>query len=196
MTSKLALVDAEIFVADHHNDFIPFTDHRAIIGQLSHKSLATMSVSGSLIFSPPSRQSLAPSCIKVPLKLEKAKYQTFQDQVDAQIKAKCISEHLIVDDDSFIRRYKELSIIFKQVSEDVFRRKTPFVKKRDMVTNNEIKDIVKTLHTIGSAICFKKSGRMAHISLKATHMYCCVVTDFERDRGSVDTLLQFLAKRR
>ena len=77
------LVNAEIFVADHHNDSILFTDHRAIIGQLSHKSLATMSASGSLIFSPPSRQSLAPSCIKVPLKLEKAKYQTFQYQVNS-----------------------------------------------------------------------------------------------------------------
>ena len=55
MTLKSNLVDAEIFVADRHNDFIPFTDHRAIIGQLSHKSLVAMSVTSLLMFSPPSR---------------------------------------------------------------------------------------------------------------------------------------------
>ena len=61
------------------------------------------------------------------MKSEKVKYQTFQDKVDARIKAECISKHSILDDDSFIRRYKELGLIFEQVSEKVFGRKTLFV---------------------------------------------------------------------
>jgi hypothetical protein len=57
VTSKLTLVDAEIFVADRHNDFVPFTDHRAIVGQLSHKSSVSVSIlnSGLSLFNPPSR---------------------------------------------------------------------------------------------------------------------------------------------
>ena len=196
VTSKSMLVDAEIFVADRHNDFIPFTDHRAIVGQLTHGSLSMMSVSGSSMFNLLSRQSAAIPCIKVPLKLEKVKYQTFQDQVDAWIKAECISKHLILDDDSFIRHYKELSLIFKQVSEEVFGHKTRYVKQRNTVTNKQIKSIVGQLHAIGGAIRFEKLGQTAHISLKVTHVYRCVVMDFGRDQGSADMLLQLLAKRR
>ena len=183
-------------MADRHNDFIPFTDHRAIVGQLSHKSSLAMSVSGMSMFSLPSRRSAVIPHIKVPLKSEKDKYQTFQDQVDARIKAECISDRPVVDDDSFVRRYKDLGSIFKQVSEDVFGRKTPFVKKQDVVTNKQIKEIVGTLHAIGSAIQFEKSGHTAHISLKAAHVYFCAALDLGRDAGSTDTLLQFLVKKR
>ena len=196
VTSKSSLVDAEIFVADRHNNFIPFTDHRAIVGQLSHKSSLTMSALGTPMFNPQSRRSAVIPRIKVPLKSEKVKYQTFQDKVDAQIKAECISERAVVDDDSFIRRYKDLGLIFKQISEEVFGRKTPYIKQRDAVTNKQIKDIVRTLHTIGGAIRFEKSGRTAHISLKATHVYCCAASDFRCNQGSTDTLLQFLTKER
>jgi hypothetical protein len=136
------------------------------------------------------------SRIKIPLKSEKDKYQTFQDLVDARIKAECISERLVLDDDSFIRRYKELGSIIKRVSEDVFGRKFPFVKQRNIITNTQIKDIVKGIHDIGSVICFEKSGHMAHISLKAVHAHRCAVADFNHDGGPDETLLQFLVKRR
>ena len=196
VTSRSSLVDTEIFVADRRSDFIPFTDHRAIVGQLSHRLSLTTSAVGLPMFNPLSRRSAAITRIKVPLKLEKAKYQTFQDQVDARIKAESISERLIVDDDSFIRRYKELGLIFKQTSENVFGRKTPFIKRRDVVTNKQIKEIVSMLHAIGGAIRFEKSGCTAHISLKATHVYRCAVLDFERHQRPAGTLLQFLAKKR
>jgi len=196
VTSTLTLVDAGIFVADRHNDFVPFTDHRVIIGQLSHKSPVSIWKSDSSLFNPPSRQSTAVSRVKVPLKSEKDKYQTFQDLVDARIKAECISERFVMDDNSFIRHYKELGSVFKQVSEAVFGHKSPFVKQKDIITNRQIKNIVKGIHAIGSAIRFEKSGHTAHISLKAIHAYHCVVADFNRVRGSDETLLQFLAKRR
>jgi hypothetical protein len=196
VTSKSTLVDAGIFVADRHNDFIPFTDHRAIVRQLSHRFLVSTSNLGLSLFNPPLRQSAAVSHIKVPLKSEKDKYQTFQDLVDAQIKAESINVRLVKDDDSFIRHYKELGSIFKQVSEDVFGHKSPFIKQQDTITNKQIKDIVKELHTIEGAIHFEKSGHMAHILLKAVHVYRCVVMDFIHDPGLAETLLQFLAKRR
>ena len=196
VTSKSTLVDAEIFVADRHSDFVPFTDHRAIVGQLSHKSSVSTSNVGLSMFNLPSRQSAAVSHIKVSLKSEKDKYQTFQDRVDAWIKAECIGEHVVSDDDSFIRRYKELGSIIKQVSEDVFGRKSPFIKRKNVITNRQIKDIVKGIHAIGGAIRFEKSRHTAHISLKAIHAYRCTVADFHCDLGSDDTLLQFLAKRR
>jgi len=49
---------------------------------------------------------------------------------------------------------------------------------------------------IGGAIRFEKSGRTAHISLKATHVHHCAAMDFEHDQRSADNLLQFLVKRR
>jgi len=196
VTSKSTLVDAEIFVADQHNDFVPFTDHRAIVGQLSHKPPVSMLNSGLSLFNPPSRWSTVTLCIKVPLKSEKDKYQTFQDLVDARIKAECISNHLIMDDKSFIRHYKELGSVFKQVSEDIFGCKSLFIKQRDIINNRQIKDIVKGIHTIGGMIHFEKSGHMAQILLKAIHAYHCMVVNFNHVPGSDETLLQFLAKRR
>ena len=64
------------------------------------------------------------------------------------------------------------------------------------MTNKQIRDIVQKLHATGGAICFEKSGQTAHISLKATHVYHCAAMDFERDQGDLDTLLQFLTKKR
>jgi len=195
-TSKSTIVDAGIFVADRHNDFVPFTDHRAIVGQLSHRSHVTSSMSSPLMFNPPARRSAMLSRIKVPLKSEKAKYEDFREQVDAWIKAECISERLVLDDDSFTRRYKELSSIFKKVSEDVFGRTALFVKQRDIITNKQIKGIVRELRAVGGAIRFEKSGHTAHISLKVTHVYRCAAVNFERDRGSFETLLQSLVGKR
>ena len=191
-TSRSTLVDAGIFVADQHNDFIPFTDHRAIVGQLSHRSQGESSASSSHIFNSPSRRSAMPSRIKVPLKSEKIKYEIFRDQVDARIKAESVDKRLVSDDDSFIRRYKELSSIFKKVSEDVFGRTTPFLKQKDVVTNRQIRSIIGELRAVGGAIRFEKSGHMAHISLKAMHVYRCADASFEHDQGSFKTLLQFL----
>jgi len=164
-----------------------------IVGQLSHRSQGVSSISSLLIFNPPSRWSEMPSHIKIPLKLEKVKYENFQDQVDAQIKAKYISECLVSDDDSFTRCYKDLSSIFKEVSKEVFGCTTPFVKQEDIVTNRQIKSIIRELCAISGGIHFKKSGHMAHILLKVTHVYCCAVASFECDHGSFETLLHFLA---
>lgn len=44
-----------------------------------------------------------PPRIKIPPKTEKHKYQVFRDQVDDRVKAKCIHERPVIDDDSFVR---------------------------------------------------------------------------------------------
>jgi hypothetical protein len=196
VTSKLTLVDAGIFVADRHNDFIPFTDHRAIVGQLSHSSPMAVTASSSSLFGPPSRRSAMLSCVKVPLKQEKVKYDFFRDKVDTQIKAECIGKRPVIDDESFTRRYKELSSVLKKVSEEVFGRTTPFVKQRDDVTNKQIKDTVRELRAVGGAIRLKKFGQTARISLKATHVYRLAAAEFQLDPGSSETLLHFLTRRR
>ncbi|KIJ95502.1 hypothetical protein K443DRAFT_11320, partial [Laccaria amethystina LaAM-08-1] len=196
VTSKLTLVDAGIFVADRHNDFIPFTDHRAIVGQLSHSSPMAVTASSSSLFGPPSRRSAMLSHVKVPLKQEKVKYDFFCDKVDTQIKAECIGKCPVIDDESFTRRYKELSSVLKKVSEEVFGRTTPFVKQQDDVTNKQIKDTVRELRAVGGAIHLEKFGQTARISLKATHVYHLAAAEFQLDPGSSETLLHFLTRRR
>lgn len=42
--------------------------------------------------------------VKIPFKTEKQKYQVFRDLVDEKVKAKCIHERPVIDDDSFVQR--------------------------------------------------------------------------------------------
>ena len=103
VTSKASRIDSEISVADRYSDWIPFTDHRAVIAQVVHAMPGpTQSGRRTLTDLSVGRAANSPR-IKVPLKTDKHKYQVFWDQVDGKIKAKCIHERSVIDDDSFVQ---------------------------------------------------------------------------------------------
>ena len=103
VTSKASRIDSEISVADRYSDWIPFTDHRAVIAQVVHAMPGpTQSGRRTLTDLSVGRAANSPR-IKIPLKTDKHKYQVFWDQVDGKIKAKCIHERSVIDDDSFVQ---------------------------------------------------------------------------------------------
>ncbi|KDR73908.1 hypothetical protein GALMADRAFT_71607 [Galerina marginata CBS 339.88] len=88
VTSSSTLTDAEISVTDRHNDWIPNTDHRGIVARIMHSRPLTNDdiQNGETDLNFQRRPSSSPR-VKMPLKTEKEKYQTFRDGVDEKIKA-------------------------------------------------------------------------------------------------------------
>lgn len=83
--------------------------------------------------------------IKVPLKTEKDKYQIFRDAVDEKIEAKLLSESKIVDHNTFIRQYRDLTSIITSTALNVFGCTKAFVKQKQEITNDKIKGIINNI---------------------------------------------------
>ena len=133
--------------------------------------------------------------IKIPLKSEKHKYQTFRDLVDEQVKAECLHEHLVIDDDSFIKRYSDLTNIITSTAANVFGHAKQYRKRAEVITNGKIKSIVSDIRRVGGAIRFEKSDHLACVSLKARDLHACALCDLLRE-GSDSTLIQYLTRKR
>ena len=166
VTSRLSYVDSEITVADRSTDWVPYSDHRAIVATVTHaipylNAEATGNPESMLLSY--GRAANRPR-VKVPLKSKKHKYQDFRDQVDLKIKAKSIHERPVIDDDSFLHRYSEISDILTSTAVNIFGLTKPFIKVKETVTNKAIKNLVCQLKQVGGAIRYEKSNRFVHIS--------------------------------
>ena len=133
----------------------------------------------------------------MPIKTEKHKYLTFQETVDTRIKAELLHERQIVDVDSFMKQYTDLTCIITTTADDIFGRTKPYTQMKPKVTNAKIKGIVCDIRTAGGAIHFERSGRTVHISLKAMQYHTRAVHDHQRSEDRVrSNLLKFLIQKR
>ena len=107
VTSSSGIIDSEILVADGHNDFVPMTDHRAIVGRL--------------ILKPPDRNSnhclhdtpapvLNNPRIKFPGFKDKHLFQAYCDETDSRIKLSGLHLRTVTDHNSFIFSTQNLLI--------------------------------------------------------------------------------------
>jgi hypothetical protein len=167
VTSKSTFVDAEISVADKYSDWVPNTDHRGIIARVTHSIPETPQESLDSLTTNFTRKRSSPPRIKLPLKTEKHKYETFRENVDRLIEAKSIDNFVITDDASFLEQYKNLTEIITSTASNVFGHTKPYVETKPNITNAKIKIIVASIRAIGGAIRFEKSNRTAHVSLRA-----------------------------
>lgn len=167
VTSQPTFVDAEISVADRYSDWVPNTDHRGIIARITHSIPETPQESLNDLTTNFTRKPSSPPRIKMPLKTEKHKYDTFRENVDRLIEAKSIDNVIITDDASFIQQYKILTEIITSTASNVFGHTKPYTITKPNITNAKIKTIVASIRTIGGAIRFEKSCRTAHVSPKA-----------------------------
>jgi hypothetical protein len=195
-SSSSTLIDSEIYVTDRHDDWIPCTDHRAIFARITHTAVGVLTDP----LSPDTRsnftrQPSGPPRIKMPTKTEKHKYNIFQETVDTLIEAESLHERQIVNVDSFMRQYNDLTRIITTTADNVFGRTKPYIQMKPKVTNAKIKGIVCNLQTIGGAIFFERSKRTVHISPKAMQYHMRAIHDHQRS-GDRSNLLQFLIKRR
>lgn len=195
VTSQASRVDSEIFITDQHSDWIAFTDHRAVVAHITHAMPGpALSNSRALVDLSMGWKANSPR-VKIPHKTKKHKYQVFHDQVDRRVKAKCIHECPVIDDDSFIKRYTELTEIITSVASNVFGHTKQYCKHAEVITNGKIKGIVADMKLVGGAIHFEKSGLVARVSLKVRNLHTWAQQDFSCELSD-GTFVQYLAKKR
>jgi hypothetical protein len=171
VTSGSTLADSEIFVANRHTDWIPFTDHRAVVGRVTHTT-PSISRDGNLDHTDNFiRQSSNKPRVRLPRKNEKDKYQTFADEVDVLIQTNELDKLTSTNDETFLKLYSGLLTIIITTAAKVFGKPNAYMRHKEIVTNRMIQSIVSNIRHVGGAIYFGKSDGSAHVSLKAMKLH-------------------------
>ena len=129
----------------------------------------------------------------MPIKTEKHKYSIFQETVDKLTEAESLHDRRIVDIDSFMKQYNDLTHIITVAADNIFGQMKPYVHLKPKVSNAKIKGMVCNIWTVGGAIYFERSGCTVHISPKAMQYHTCATRNHQRSEDR-STLLQFLVK--
>jgi len=195
VTSQSNYIDAEISVTDKYDDWIPHTDHRAIIARITLSTGILESDPGNPLTANFTRKASSPPRIKLPLKTEKHKYDTFREAVDNLIEAKSLYEYRVTDDASFNEQYKNLTEIITSTASKIFGHTKPYIQPPQNIANPKIKGIIADMRAIGGAIRFEKSNRTAHVSLKAMKRHDDALLVYTRSQEETN-LHQILAKDR
>jgi len=141
------------------------------------------------------RKASSPPRIKLPLKTEKHKYDTFREAVDNLIEAKSLYEYRVTDDASFNEQYKNLTEIITSTASKIFGHTKPYIQPPQNIANPKIKGIIADMRAIGEAIYFEKSNCTAHVSLKAMKRHDNALLIYTRSQEETN-LHQILAKDR
>ena len=150
VTSSDSFLDSEIFVADGYLDFVPMTDHRAVIGRLILKPPGANSATCMPDLPTP---VLNNPRIKFPNYKDKHLFQVYREDTDRKIEHAGLHNCVVTDDVSFITLYTELTNIINESASEVFGRITR--RKRDVrktVTNLIIQKLQAQSRAIGGAI--------------------------------------------
>ena len=81
----------------------------------------------------------------MPTKTKKHKYSIFQETVDTLIEAESLHKQQIVNVDSFMKQYNDLTCIITMTADNVFSRTKPYIQMKSKVTNAKIKGIICNL---------------------------------------------------
>jgi hypothetical protein len=120
VTLRPTLIDSEISVTTQHNDWIPLTDHRAVVGRVVHATQNASHGCNPNLADRFIRQPNNKPHIKIPSKSEKDKYQIFSDSVDKAVRTNSLHKLTVADDETFLKLYKGLSSIITTTAVKVF----------------------------------------------------------------------------
>ena len=109
-------------------------------------------------------------------------------------RSECLHEHQVIDDDSFVKRYTDLTNIITSTAANVFGHTKQYRKRAEVITNGKIKGIVSDIRCVGSAIRFERSDHLACVSLKVRDLHACALRNLLRE-GSDCTLIQYLMRK-
>jgi hypothetical protein len=123
VASHIGFSDAEIRVADRSSDYVPMTDHRAVIGFLNiHPPTNPNLMASQVKFARETLAGHGKPRLRYPHSSEKHRFENYCVMVDEKIKAKSVHATPVNSDDSFISRYTVLTQIFKECGEAAFGR--------------------------------------------------------------------------
>ncbi|KAJ6628063.1 hypothetical protein B0H10DRAFT_2209740 [Mycena sp. CBHHK59/15] len=101
VTSKATLIDSHIYVTNGGKDFVPNTNHRAVIASVIHRPPE----GGNTTFSN-NPVTLSKPRIKYPSKLESHRHKTFRNLFDESARAEGLYDICVNDEESFDKLYK------------------------------------------------------------------------------------------
>ncbi|KII90985.1 hypothetical protein PLICRDRAFT_174331 [Plicaturopsis crispa FD-325 SS-3] len=179
VTSKATVLDSEIGVADGYNDWIPFTDHRAIVARLNYQAPATSRTALPMTepANAPSQWTTEPR-IKYPCKAEKARFDVFRENVDKKIRAEPSLRHPVIDDASFLSRYNMLTHIIVSSAEDSFGRNKRFTKSHKSILTPKISGLIASVRNVSGAIRIAKS--IGHQDIRVSFASQCAYVDYAK----------------
>ena len=194
VTSAGHFLDSEIFVADAHNDFVPMTDHRAVIGRIILKPPDR--ISARCVHEVPTPTLNKPR-VKFPDFKDKHFFQLYRDSTDAKILNAGLNDYTVSDDVSFNSLYTELTNIINDTAADVFGRvKRKLRNTNKIVTNPRIQHLQGRSRAIGGALRLinDPSARVSHA---ARHTHQAMSHEFLLNPSVHPSLRDFiLAKRK
>jgi hypothetical protein len=163
-TSRTGIHDSEIAVANRSTDYIPKTDHRAVVARIIHRT-PTNGDSHARFTYAVTDLSLNKPRIKYPPANEKHRFQTFRDQMDAKIEQEGLRLRPVIDDESFKSRYSEFTRNLLQTAEESFGRvKRTLADYRKLITTPKIERILAGIKQLGGAIRMESSAQSYSVS--------------------------------
>ena len=196
--SRKGYIDAEIHVANRSSDYIPMTDHRAVVGFMNiHPPEGPDFMASQVRFSRGTTVGYGKPRLRYPQSSERHKFEDFRTLVDEKIKAESIHNLPVNGDESFISRYDALTRIFRECGEAIFGR----VKRNkhavnQFVTSHRIQRIQSDIRHLGGALRMTQenfSGEVSAISLRVYQRYYLM---FQTDPGKLTNFRSFLVAQR
>ncbi|KAK7015985.1 hypothetical protein R3P38DRAFT_2786379 [Favolaschia claudopus] len=192
VSSKTRLVDSEIFTADRYSDFIPSTDHRAVVARIIYAPPPSISCASTQM------QSYTPSFpkprINYPKRSEKHRFKIFRDLVDSRIQDTLLHETPVLNDDSFLLRYKELTRILVSSAEESFGRVSRFKPQQRTITSPQIQLLAANLRRIGGSIRYVKSELTAPLAHDSQLCYAEHLLAYSANPPKDTSFLQYLSQ--
>ena len=103
VSSHTGFSNAEIHITDRSSDYVPMTDHHAVIGFLNIHPLPDISTMASKIkFARETLMGHGKPHLRYPLSSERHKFEDYRVMVDEKIKAKSIHTTSVNSDESFV----------------------------------------------------------------------------------------------
>ncbi|KAJ7920024.1 hypothetical protein B0H13DRAFT_2427047 [Mycena leptocephala] len=128
VTSKRSYIDSEISVADHPQDFVPYTNHRAVVAKIADTNPSGTGCTTFPAFNP----TLNKPRIKFPMRSEKHRHDHFRTLMDERLDAAALYDVEVNDDESFLSVYNTFTKILIPTSEEAYGRVTRFTGARLM----------------------------------------------------------------
>ncbi|KAJ7124853.1 hypothetical protein C8R44DRAFT_874714 [Mycena epipterygia] len=107
ITSKRSYLDAEIAVADQFKDFVPHTNHCAVVAKIVY---TPPSGTGGTVF-PAFNAVLNKARIKYPSRMEKHRHDDFRTEITSRLNDSTLEDIAITDDESFLHVYESFTHI-------------------------------------------------------------------------------------
>jgi hypothetical protein len=193
VTSSSCFLDSEIKVADGYHDFVPMTDHRAVIGRLILKP--PNRVSAQCLHDAPTPILNAPR-IKFPPSKDKHLFQIYRDATDIKVERAGLHDRVVTDQVSFNLLYSEITKIINDTAVEVFG--TVKRKPRDLhktVTNPLIQRLQARSRAIGGAL--RLNTHPTHnVSQAARQTLALLSAEYSSDPTPHTTLRSFLIAKR